>query len=140
MEATLFISFRISGIGLDINAITDKMGLKPCYTFKKGDVIKDRFSVVHVQNEDCWMFDTEPQASDDLDKIISEFVSKYLTNRAFIRELSEKSNVTVWCEIYPESEQYNIHLSSSVIFLLQDLGVSLDVSMLNLQRFYGGNY
>lgn len=140
MKAPIFISFRISGIGLDIGAVTNKMGLKPSCALKKGDVIKGRFSIEHIQNEDCWMFDIDPQASDNSDKIISEFVGRYLTNRTFIRSLSEKFSVTVWCEIYQETEQYNIHLSSSIMFLLQDLGVSLDISILNLQSFYEGNY
>jgi len=136
-----FINFRIIGDGLDIPDITAHLQKKPTTVYKKGDIITSRFkSEKTVHTEDCWIYHEEIAKSDNLQQRTSEFLDEFVGYSDYINELSKKFSITIWIALYPEIEQFNIHLSQEIIEKLSKLKSTMDVEVACLQSFYDGSY
>jgi len=137
-----FVDLRISGDGLDLDEITEKLGMAPDVSFKKGDVhIDTKFgSKATVYQEDCWITGYEYSGEAIFEETLDSFMAKINLSASYIKSLSEMHKITVWISAYPDSEQANIHLSKNSIEIINEIGATLDCSMAFLKEFYEGNY
>ncbi len=142
MTGNGFVKLRISGYGLNLEEITEKLRIKPTfscrageeYTFKSGD------NKVATYKEDCWIAETEKRQKETLDQTIERFMLEFQISSEYIKELSNKFDVTLWISAYPDEEQSNIHLSKDTLKVINDMGISLDFNVLFLKDFYDGTY
>ena len=136
-----FIKLRISGDGLNLQEITDQLGLLPSHTSRKGDAFISRWRHEKIiYQEDCWLAEHEPSEGAKLELEIEHFATQLKPSAAYLKSLSEKYNVTFWISAYPEGEQANVHITAKTIGILSELGATLDCSMAFLKEFYDGKY
>ena len=136
-----FIIIRISGKGLQLDEITNKFGVKPTTSYKKGDTHYNKYSKeTLVYKDDCWLYDKKIKVNKTFNKKIVEFLEPFLKQADYVHELSKQFEIIAWISLYPEEDHNNIHLSPSVIESLHTLGLSLDIEISDLRMFYDGSY
>jgi len=136
-----FFDLRISGLGLNIHEITDRLKITPDYAYNKGDTFVDKKHGGEITyKEDCWIAGYEANENRDLDEELEYFVTKLKFSADYLKSLAEHHNVTIWVSTYPENEQANIHITLPTIIALGEIGATLDCSMVFLKEFYDGKY
>ena len=142
MFAKGYVDIRISGIGLDEEAISKNLGLIPNTFYTKGDTFVDeKYGGTKIEyEEDCWIVGTETEFNEAIEHTIDRFLEVLLPSAEYLKDLSRKHNITLWVSLYPEDEQSNIHISGKTINALCQIGISLDCSVSFLKDFYNGSY
>ena len=135
-----FINLRISGIGLNLEEITQKLKTDPNTSFKKGDTSIGRHKEIIMHTEDYWIYGEKFDEDVSIDEMTKQFVVKYLPCKNYIKELAEQFNITLWVSLYLEDIQFNVHLSAENLKSITELGVTLDITFMYLRDFYEGNY
>ena len=141
MYISCYIDLRISGIGLDLDKISNALKIKPNHSHKKGDKLFDRITSKEIEyTEDYWIYGVKTDEQQPVDLEIERFALRFTPYAAFFRKLSEESTITCWVSIFPEAEQCNIHLTRKTVEALHDIGATFDLSFAYLQTFYDGAY
>jgi len=137
-----YINLRICGQGLNLQEITNKLGLLPVNARKKGEVhVDEKYSgKSKIFQEDFWIGEYRPSENVKLEDELEHFLVQLKPSAAYLKSLAEKHTVTVWVSSYLEKEQANVHISSTAIDVLSEIGATLDCSMAFLKDFYEGNY
>ena len=144
-----FVRLRIIGEGLNLQEITDKIGIAPDTSYKKDEeriinVLRREEKVIY--KEDGWIAETgtkynkKHEPIESIESVIDRFMKMLCPATEYIRELSSKAAITFWIDGYPDSEQQNVHISKEVIKNLFDMGITLDCSMAFLKPFYDGTH
>ena len=137
-----FICLRISGLGLDIQSITNSLKVRPDKAYKKGDSYVDikYGNEPIVYQEDCWRVQIKTQSEESIEEALERFIDTFIPAADYLNSISSKFDATIWVSTYPESEQVNIRISPKAIHNLCKLGVALDVGAIYLKQFYEGTY
>ena len=137
-----YINLRISGLGLNLQEITNQLGIMPVNTCMRGEIhIDEKYGGREtVFQEDVWLAEYKPYENAKFEEELENFVTQLKPSAIYLKSLAEKHAVTVWISSYPESEQANVHITSATINALSEIGATLDCSMAFLKDFYEGNY
>lgn len=137
-----FINLRISGQGLNLEEITQKLKSVPDRTYKRGDIFVDQKhgGKKVIYQEDCWILGYEPDENTSFEEELEYFVTKFKNASAYLKSLAEEHNITIWISTYPDCEQANTHISFPTINILNEIGATLDCSVTFLKEFYDGTY
>jgi len=135
-----FVKLRISGVGLNLQEISDQLGLAPDQAYKKGDACahREHGGEAAAYHEDCWMVGLESDEDMTVEENVERLVSMLISSSVYLKALSKEHNVTVWVSAYPDAEQANIHIAAPTIAALSEIGAALDCSTLFLKDFYDG--
>ena len=138
----MYIKLRISGIGLNLQEITDQLGFMPASAGKKGDIIPSKWQtdVATILPEDVWLGEHKFDNATNPEHEIEQFAIRLRPSAPYLKSLSKKHSITFWITAYPEGEQANVHVSALTIDILSEIGATLDCSMLFLKDFYEGKY
>lgn len=140
-----FAKLRISGIDLNIEEITVKLGINPSCSYRKGETIVRRRNYKYDKNirttyeEDCWMCEIESLSEETPEMCATRLLNLVYPNYQYIKNLSNTYKITLWVSVYPDNEQYNFHLSSRHMDLLMRIGATLDISTTFLNRITQGD-
>ena len=137
-----FVTLRISGQGLALQEITDRLGVLPSTAYRKGDAFLDA-KLGHgatVYQEDCWLYQAEGADGEPLDQVLAGFVETFEGAADDLRALSDSCAVTLWVSSYPEEEQTNFHIDRKTIAFLAGIHATLDLSVSFLGSIYQGGY
>jgi hypothetical protein len=138
-----FFYLRIAGHGLDVNALDESLSAEPSTgqrTFiKEGEMFVSKHDTF-VHEEGCWITEYDSSQDHSVDEAIMRFVSAYLPKRDCLNALAQTNNVSFVCSLYPESEQYHLHLTSEIITVLGKLGIKFDFDFAFLMDFYTGRH
>jgi len=137
-----FIDLRISGLGINIQEISERLSMTPDNAYKKGDIhIDNKYGGEKiVYEEDCWISEYKANEHMRVDEQLENFLAELKSSSAYLKGLADKHKVTIWVSLFPDIEQANLHISLSTINALSDMGATLDCSMAFLGDFYSGNY
>lgn len=130
-----YISLRIAGEKLDFDSISCTLEMENPMCHKKGD-IHEYNGEKHVFKEDIWQVRTEVENDKYLEKAIEKFISHMDKHSSYINKLSLDNDISFWVTIYPEDVQLNLRLSNSIIKKLYEMGITFDLSIMNLNEFY----
>lgn len=130
-----FINLRISGEGLALDEITKTIGITPKHAYKKGEKSFYKGNEVRYE-EDCWIAVAEIENTADTEQELINFVHLLCEHAEDVKALSRKHVATLWVTIYQDETQYNLHVSSDIMRKLSEMGVSLDVTCMQLQEYY----
>jgi hypothetical protein len=137
---TGYLNLCICSEELPLNEITDTLRIKPTKQYKKGDTHYDKITENTITyTMDRWVLDKRIE-TEHLEHEMLTFISLFAGNAAYIKSLAKRFEVQFWLSIYPESEQYYIHLPHSVIEAVYKLGVSIGIEVADLRAFYDGTY
>lgn len=141
MKWNWFVKLKISGHGLNIEEITKKLKQEPDYKFYEGESYTSKYDNTPITyKEDCWIKGTEKKGDETVENTIERFLSDYTHSASYLQELAGKFNVILCISVYPDEEQSSIHLSTKVLKLISDMGMSIDFDASFLKKFYDGSY
>lgn len=141
MNEMFFINLRISGIGLNLAEITKSLGKKPTFSCIKGEKIKSKYKSIKTEHtEDCWMYCKESNKKLSFQDNVNIFLDKFIDHSSYLKKLSQSFEVTIWIELYPEKEQFNLHLTPEILEKLHMFGTAADIQVAYLKAFYDGTY
>jgi len=137
-----YIKLRICGHGLNLQEITNQLGMTPVNARKKGEIfIDEKYGMrVTVFQEDFWLGGYKPRQNSKLEDEIEYFAMKLKPSATYLKALAEKHDVRFWVSLHLEEIQANVHISPATINALSEMGAKLDCSMMFLKDFYEGNY
>lgn len=130
-----YVNIRISADNLDINKINEKLQFDNAIFHKKGDYGEYK-GEKFIFNEDIWQTKVEV-SKDETVRLIEQLVKKMYENKDFLRELSDKSDFSLWLTIYSEEIQQNFRVNNNILKMMSEIGINFDVSIMNLEPFYG---
>jgi len=133
----IVINLRISGIGLDFQDITEQLGISPIKVGKKGDIIsRQKYRMPDtVLQEDSWLAEQKVDDDEELGVVLEDFVMKLQLSSDYLRSLAKEHHITVWISKYLDDVQGNIHIPATVINAVNNIGATLDCSMMLLENF-----
>lgn len=130
-----FITLRISGKDLDPEKITKRLALEPDFSCKKDEVRSYRGEQITYE-EGCWSKGEEVSELDNLEQSVQKYLMQYEKCQEQLISISKDHTATLWITLYPEVPQINVHFSQTTLQAISVLGLSLDVSVINLQKLY----
>jgi len=137
---TGFLKLWISGEGLPLDEVTNRFGIQPTYSYKKGDTYYDKITKETITYiEDCWLFNKEIETEQFEQKIFS-FVNSFKIETEYIKSLAKKFKTFLWLAVYPEREQEIVHLSHKISETIYKLGLPIEIEIADLREFYDGTY
>ena len=130
MVPKIQVEFRITGIQVLPDKITQLLKLNPTRTWSVGDFIQGT-KLRRKHNGWCFAIDT-PEVGYDLEKYILPLVEALLPSAQLIRQVCEKYDLSseISCAIYLVDETPTINLSPKVISDMASLKFS------NRHRYY----
>lgn len=132
-----FIDFIVSGQNINLDKITSITNVIPKYLHKKGDIYCDKYTKKSITySENCWIANIEVDNFDEIEKKTHEFVDLFYKNKEYIKQLLNECTVTLWITLYQETNQYNLHFSRETLSKIVELGIGVDITIMQLQEFY----
>ena len=132
------ITLRINGEKLDLENISKQLNMEPRYACHSGSKYYDKYEKSEkLYSEDIWLFSMDMTDDESIDCAINKFVDLFIRFSDF---LAQQESVTIWISLYPETEQFNIHVSKCSISKLCKLGIDFDIEIAHLQTIYDGTY
>lgn len=126
-----FIYFRIWGNDIRSDEITKKLGIKPEMSCKKGEQRVHRGETI-TYREDFWLISKTVENTDRTEQEIRTFLISLYKHKEYILSLSKKFNVTLWVTVYNDGIQRNLHFSNEILKMINELGIDLDLTHMNL--------
>ena len=108
-----YINIRISADTLNFDDINEKLQFDNAIFHKKGDCGEYK-GEKFIFNEDIWQTKVEV-SKDETVRLIEQLVKKMYENKDFLRELSDKSDFSLWLTIYPEEIQQNFRVNNNIL-------------------------
>jgi hypothetical protein len=121
-------SFRIYGVGLDIDGITRELGLSPDHKHRQGEPDPGKRPYPH----DMWLLRSPQGKGQDLELHLSWLAERLLPRRECIFSLQKKFKVDIYCWKNCYTEQASLVLSSEALRIFTELNLDLQVSLLCL--------
>lgn len=120
-------SLRIHGEGLDLDAITTAMGLRPTHTHKKGEL---RHPGGHPYRDDAWHYSADLPEAAPLDAHLQELWVDVAPAREFLLSLKSKYRVDVFCGYRSDSDQAGFQVEPKSLAIFTSLEIPLGVSVI----------
>ena len=121
-------SIRISGVGLDMQSISQALGHAPSHTHKRGE-----FNLLNEPYDtDMWILRSSLDGKQELDAHLSWLGAALLPHRDYILKLREKFNVDIYCYKTCYTEQASLDISSQTLRIFTELDLKLGVSLIFL--------
>ena len=121
-------SFRIAGIGLDMERISNRLGHAATHAHKQGELNQ----LKEIYETDLWML-TSPLGTDvDLGSHLDWLADILLPHRPYISELGKLYKIDIYCHKTCYTEQASLNLSSQTLRIFTELDLKLGVSLIFL--------
>jgi Domain of unknown function (DUF4279) len=119
-------SFRIFGVGLDLDAVTRELGQQPNYTHKQG--VPDIHKRIHPH--DMWSLASPLGDGQELELHLNWLAERLLPSKQYILSLGKQFKVNFYCWKNCYTEQASLILSSQCLRIFTELSIPLDVSLI----------
>lgn len=121
-------AFRIFGPELDLDAVTQELGIDPDHQHKSGDVDpgKKPFS------QDMWSLKSPLAQSQELEFHLGWLAERLLVHSNYILSLKKRFKVDIYCWQNCFTEQASLKLSGRALRVFTELDINLEVSLLCL--------
>jgi len=133
-----YIEFSIRSEHHDLSNITSLIGTEPTYLFKKGEE-QIACGKTIIYNDNCWSIKKEINEINEEAEIFT-FVDFLYCKKDIIKELTKIHTVYLWITLYPDSYQYNLYLSEDILKMLGEMDIALNVTSMQLQELYCGQF
>lgn len=128
VKRTSGASFRVFGAGLDLEAVTEKLGLHPDLVHRQGDPDPGKRPYPH----DMWSIASPLNEAEELEAHIKWLSDRLTPYKDFISSLRRRFKVDIYCWMTYFTEQAGLALSTETLRFLADMGLDLDVSLIFL--------
>lgn len=121
------VAFTVQGKDLDLDKISQTLGLKPSHTHKLGDLIS---KAGKRYEHDMWSLDSPLGRLEPMDKHLKWLAEHLKPHRDFIQSLRGQAEVYVYCGYTFYDFQSAFSLSPEALSIFTDLGIPMEVSLL----------
>lgn len=119
-------SIRIFGVDLDLDSISNQVGIQPSESHRKGD----RSLASRSYSEDMWRIDSPHPKTESLDVHLSWLRRVLLPRYGFIRRLSREYEVSSYCGISVDGNDCRFRLPSEALRIFVDLGIAMNLTVI----------
>ncbi|MBI1360549.1 MAG: DUF4279 domain-containing protein [Alphaproteobacteria bacterium] len=120
-------TLRIHGDGLDFDAITRAMGLRPIHTHKKG---ASRRPGGHPYRDDAWHYSADLPETAPLDAHLQELWADVAPAREFLLSLKSRYRADVLCAYRSDSDRAGFQVGSKSLAIFTALEIPFGVSVI----------
>ncbi len=127
MKTNVNVEFVFEADYLDIDDISDTLGLEPTNTWEKGDLIKDR---PVVRKQSCWSIGTGNKESLDINDQLFEMIEMLKGKEGIINNISKKYDTTPFFMILiniEDDEKPIISIYSPIIKFASSINAHLEI-------------
>jgi hypothetical protein len=121
-------SFRVQGSELRFDDITDKLGIDPTHTHRRGD--PGRLS--KQLPRDMWMLSSPLPETQELELHLNWLAERLLPRTEYISSLRRECNIDIYCFKTCYTEQASLTLSPQALGIFTQLSLELCVSLIYL--------
>ena len=118
-------SIRFFGDELDPAEISGLLGAEPTHSGRKGEVAPSG----HVLKRGSWRLAVSERAPGDLDGQIKSLFADLTNDLSIWRDLSERYDADVFCGLFMDFFNEGAPISRTVLQLLSERGLRLDVDI-----------
>lgn len=120
-------SFIIQGVGLDLESITQNIGITPSHIHKKGDLI---FTFKDIRyDHDMWKLTSSLEKEAPLNDHLTWLAHLLTPHYEYIKSLKAGAEVYVYCGFTTQNEQSSFSLSAEVLTAFADLCIPMHVAI-----------
>jgi hypothetical protein len=123
------VTFTVKGAGLDIDGISQNLGLIPSHTHRAGDRVFKSASDRRY-DQDMWAFGSELARTESFDTHIKWLAQQLRPHHDFIRSLKDVAEVYMVCSFIMRDWEAGFSISSEALAIFTELGIDLDLSLL----------
>jgi hypothetical protein len=121
----------VQGLDLPFAELTNKFGVKPTHTHRRGD----RAVIEESLPRDMWLFDSPLPEDDELELHLEWLAVRVLPHKDYIIfDLGKRADVDVFCFKTCFTEQASLTVSSHALRIFTELSLALDVSLIFLPK------
>lgn len=125
------VYLSIFGDSFPLEDITEKLGIEPSNTYRKGDRIPNRSSKL-LRKETSWHLDTGYQESFDVEEQLQQIIMPLQNKVSIIQEI--KQTYSVVCKFYiviimEEGDTPSLYLDKDVINFVSSIGAEFDIDL-----------
>jgi len=120
------IYFTIVGTGLDIDGISQSLGMSPTHSHRVGDVD----TLGRPFQHDMWSLQSELPETEPPDTHLKSLRQKLQPHYDFITSLKSKAEIHIYCGYNCESEQDGFILSAESLMIFTELGIPMELHVL----------
>lgn len=119
-------SIRIFGVDLDLDGISNQLGIQPSESHRKGD----RSLTARSYSEDMWRIDSPYPKTVPLEVHLSWLRQALLPRYDFIRQLREKYEISSYCGISVDGTRCRLRISPDALKIFVELGITMDLTVI----------
>lgn len=132
MERTkVRVYFSLFGDTFPLDYVTEKLGITPSNTYRKGDIIPNR-SATLFRKETSWDLDTGYQESLDVNEQLQQIITPLRKKVSIINEIKKIYSVECKFFIVVEIEEGNtpgLYLDTAVINFASNIEAAFDIDL-----------
>ena len=123
-------SLRVMGVGLDLEAISIELGLKPTYVHLE----QPNDGSKRTRIGDIWLLDSPLDKRKPLDVHLRWLVTKLMSHREYLKSLGSSAKIDVFLSYTMEGDQGGFSLSSKSLAFFSGLNIGFEFSLISLQK------
>jgi hypothetical protein len=120
-------ALRIFGEGIDIDSVTQTLGLEPTHAHRKGE---RRSATAAPWEHDMWSYQAQVEDTEPLEAHIMALWNAIRPNIAYLRELKGGYQLDVFCGYRSNSDTAGFEVSHRCLGLFTELEVPFCVSVI----------
>src|SRR5437773_6080987 len=120
--------FRIMGEGLDLETISNRLGLTPTHMHRLGERTQSGDSY----QQDMWLFDSPLDKKKGLDAHLKWLDQQLRPHYDYLRSLKPRAKLDIFCSYTSEGDQGGFSLSPKALAIFTELGIKLELSLITL--------
>ena len=122
------VAFTVQGKDLDLDKISQTLGLKASHTHKLGDLISKASN--RQYEHDMWSLDSPLGRLEPMDKHLKWWAEHLKPHHDFIQSLKGQAEVYVYCGYTFHDFESGFSFSPEALAIFTDLGIPLEMSLL----------
>ncbi|BAS58251.1 DUF4279 domain-containing protein [Leptolyngbya boryana CZ1] len=127
MDSEVYVEFSLTGIDLNPEDITSKVGIEPTKTWLKDELISPKGQIRYKQNG--WKLRSHLEASDDLDEHFRVILQQLRQGWQPLIELCSVYEAEFCGVIYTSGERPAIHFDRELLKAVLQLNAEIDVDL-----------
>jgi Domain of unknown function (DUF4279) len=120
------VAFIISGVGLDIEGISQALGLTPTHAHRRGELNMIGRPFPH----DMWMLNSGLSDAEPLDAHLKWLIETLGPHYDLIRSLKSNAEISIYCGLNCENDQCGFSLTTDALTIFTELGIPMEVTIL----------
>jgi hypothetical protein len=118
------------GENLDFKEMKNNFKFEPTYLHLKGEPINSKYKYGSKEyEEDSWLYEVEFNETQNINDVMFDFINIVIEHKDYLKKLSEKNYVRLWCDIYSDYAQLGFSFFPETCQRINELGIGIDIQI-----------